>query len=84
MTRFEIAYHILNMCEGDNCQCCNWSDEDRETLEGMTTEEAHDIVNSCDYPYDDGLTDMEADAQTLASAGWGTDEDYGYYGEEGH
>jgi hypothetical protein len=25
---------------------------------------------------DDGWTDVEADADTLASAGWGTDEDY--------
>ena len=27
--------------------------------------------------YEDNLTDVEADADTLASAGWGTDEDYG-------
>ena len=27
-------------------------------------------------------SDAEADADVLASAGWGTDEDYGYYGEE--
>lgn len=26
--------------------------------------------------------DMMADAEALASAGWGTDEDYGYYGGE--
>ena len=26
---------------------------------------------------EDNLTDSEADADTLASAGWGTDEDYG-------
>lgn len=25
------------------------------------------------------LSDAEADAMTLASAGWGTDEDYGYF-----
>lgn len=29
---------------------------------------------------DDGLTDVEADAMTLASAGMGTDEDYGHFG----
>lgn len=29
-----------------------------------------------------GMTDVEADADTLASAGWGTDEDYGYYGDD--
>jgi len=33
-----------------------------------------------DY-YDDGMSDAEADADTLRSAGWGTDEDYGYYDE---
>ncbi len=32
--------------------------------------------------YDDGLSDVEADAMTLSSAGWGTDEDYGYYPED--
>jgi hypothetical protein len=32
--------------------------------------------------YDDGLTDVEADSMTLASAGYGTDEDYGYFGDE--
>jgi len=30
----------------------------------------------------DMWTDAEADADTLASAGMGTDEDYGYYGAE--
>lgn len=33
-----------------------------------------------DSDYD--VSDVEADADTLASAGWGTDEDYGYYGGE--
>jgi hypothetical protein len=33
-----------------------------------------------DEPYE--MSDVEADADTLASAGWGTDEDYGYYGED--
>ena len=28
----------------------------------------------------DGMTDAEADADVLASAGMGTDEDYGYFG----
>ena len=31
---------------------------------------------------DDLMSDVEADADTLTSAGWGTDEDYGYYGGE--
>lgn len=30
--------------------------------------------------YEDNMTDAEADADALASAGWGTDEDYGYFG----
>jgi len=28
------------------------------------------------------MSDVEADADTLASAGYGTDEDYGYYGDD--
>jgi len=34
-----------------------------------------------DEPWDGFQTDYEADADALASAGCGTDEDYGYYGE---
>lgn len=28
------------------------------------------------------LNDLSDDAEALASAGWGTDEDYGYYGDD--
>jgi len=46
-----------------------------------------DILEEDDvcYEYDDDDTepwedDVWADADALASAGWGTDEDYGYFG----
>ena len=45
--------------------------------------ELSDIDDSTEFEDDDepfGMTDAEADADTLASAGWGTDEDYGYFG----
>lgn len=42
---------------------------------GITYEDGED--GELDYEADDGDW-MDADA--LASAGWGTDEDYGYYG----
>lgn len=32
------------------------------------------------YEPDPFVSDVEADADALASAGWGTDEDYGFYG----
>lgn len=35
-----------------------------------------------DDEHDQFRDDVEADADALASAGWGTDEDYGYYGDE--
>jgi len=35
-----------------------------------------------DEPFDGFRTDAEADADALASAGWGTDEDYGCFSEE--
>ena len=35
-----------------------------------------------DYVYEegDGMTDAEADADALRNIGWGTDEDYGFFG----
>lgn len=39
----------------------------------------HDgLERSSDEPYE---PDAYADGEALASIGWGTDEDYGYYGE---
>lgn len=35
-----------------------------------------------DYGDEDILSDVEADAMTLRDVGWGTEEDYGYYGED--
>ena len=35
-----------------------------------------------DEPYDGFNSDAEADADALASAGWGTDEDYGCSAED--
>ena len=35
-----------------------------------------------DDEHDQFRDDVEADADALASAGWGADEDYGYYGDE--
>jgi hypothetical protein len=31
--------------------------------------------------FGDGMSDVEADADTLRNVGWGTDEDYGYFGD---
>lgn len=36
-----------------------------------------------DYPEDQYRNDVEADADVFTSIGWGTDEDYGYYGDDG-
>jgi len=45
-------------------------------------DEPDDDPNSCDSDPDEptDMSDVEADGDALASAGWGTDEDYGYYG----
>ena len=37
----------------------------------------HDTANDCGSDSSD--YDLSADAEWLASAGWGTDEDYGFY-----
>jgi len=40
-----------------------------------------DTSDSDEEPWDGFRDDVEADADVLANAGWGTDEDYGYYGD---
>lgn len=43
-----------------------------------------DLENSGEVDWHDEIDDsMDGDAESaLSSAGWGTDEDYGYYGED--
>jgi hypothetical protein len=45
-----------------------------------TVQEVFDYM--MDMEVDQYQMDYEDDGDALASAGWGTDEDYGYYGEE--
>lgn len=52
-----------------------------QMLKGYSFESDEDPYGWDDSP-DYDMSDVEADADTLASAGWGTDEDYGYYGGE--
>jgi predicted nucleic acid-binding Zn-ribbon protein len=52
--------------------CCECPDCGSTDLDVCSTDEEQDQFNS----------DAEADADVLRSAGWGTDEDYGYYGDD--
>lgn len=51
-----------------------------DTLEARVTAAETNVPD--DEPFDGFRTDAEADADALASAGWGTDEDYGCFGED--
>ena len=59
------------ICQGLSDEACAEFDQALE-MEGL-------MGYSDDEP-GDNMTDAEADADTLASAGMGSDEDYGYYG----
>lgn len=48
-----------------------WAEDDEDDEDDEDEEHISD---------DDGWTDVEADADTLRSAGYGTDEDYGFFG----
>jgi hypothetical protein len=58
---------------------------DSRTIQDDMSDHLHDIVNNYEdsyrdeEPWDGFNSDAEADADALASAGWGTDEDYGSY-----
>lgn len=55
-------------------------DFDDITCEEFYGDDYYDeLERDCDEPYE---PDYEDDGDALASAGFGTDEDYGYYGED--
>jgi hypothetical protein len=58
-------------------------EEQQAVLRELAQESEDEDAESWDKAQDDcedNLSDVEADSMTLASAGWGTDEDYGDYG----
>lgn len=74
-------------CGGEDCCCCEvWLEAQADARAAL---DEPDPIDPDDFPDrddeddedqpdepGDGLTDVEADAQTLAGAGYGTDEDY--------
>ena len=52
--------------------------EQEAALEAEREREAAEVLEP-----DQFMSDAEPDADALASAGWGTDEDYGYFGVAG-
>lgn len=81
-----------------DCVCCilDWLALHYYYCEGLTMsyeyDDVEDFYGECmdtdlsDYEVEDDSFDdsMDGDAESaLASAGWGTDEDYGYYGDDG-
>jgi hypothetical protein len=52
-----------------------------EVIQDEIIDAETEAASRFDEPYE--MTDVEADADTLASAGWGVNEDYGYYGDDG-
>lgn len=51
-------------------------------LDERDEEDENDTAAREEWEDDRTTFDMSDDAEALASAGWGTDEDYGYYGGE--
>jgi hypothetical protein len=61
-----------------------WADEDIAAKFDIPVTEVSEIVRDyADENYDADPGEMDGDFDSaMASAGFGTDEDYGYYGEE--
>lgn len=61
MTREQIIRHVATECAGDNCECCDWPDEDRAVADAVTTSEI-----------EKAMLDSAADFAMLASDTWAT------------
>ena len=68
-----MVRHIMS---DEDCDACGAQlGEDCATISNGRCELC--IMSQDEHMMEDNLTDVEADADTLASCGWGTDEDYG-------
>jgi len=68
----------LSDLEGDfDCLSC---EDDGIILYGIARGEACACEFGKALDFEGDMSDVEADADTFESVGWGTDEDYGYYG----
>lgn len=67
------AFYDKHNCAGDHCYCIGGDENFDAHQNDAEIEPIHP-----DYDYDAA----GADGDALASAGWGTDEDYGYFGGE--
>jgi len=63
----------------EHCACCG---EHLAECECEDWDECAEYWDAADAEYDQFRDDVEADADVLRMAGWGTDEDYGYFGED--
>lgn len=64
-------------------QCDEWDAAHQPDEQDDDSDDDDDEHGFNREPREDNFRDdVDADANTLASAGWGTDEDYGYFGED--
>jgi hypothetical protein len=56
-------------------------EDDERDFEDVPEDYDDMFSDEMEHGPEDSLSDVEADAMTLRDAGYGTDEDYGYYGE---
>jgi hypothetical protein len=78
--------HAHSRCEdAPCCGCCPSGAEYYDPCDEIEADllgDGDDCTQDLGEEDEGGMTDVEADADTLASAGWGTDEDYGDFGGE--
>lgn len=72
-----MYYDELSYFGGDSMYDADYEDLDAMNGDPESLDDERDDFDDYDG-YE--MSDVEADADTLASAGYGTDEDYGYYG----
>jgi hypothetical protein len=73
-------------CDSENNNAASFRDDisrKEYAISGLCQSCQDDVFGVSDDEPDD-MTDVEADADTLASAGYGTDEDYGYREDFGY
>ena len=76
-----VEEEVDDMPDNLVCPACVGCPLDLPTTEDCELCEGNEDTWPNDDEPDPFMSDVEADADALASIGWGTDEDYGYFGD---
>lgn len=82
MTCYDCGFSFPGPEFFEEVRCPDCGSLDIVAAADIVVDEDDEIDDMSSDDFEDDMSAVEADADTFKSIGWGTDEDYGYFGDE--